>query len=70
VLSENWGRDVQAEPEQGKARKRESRSRVRGLHRGGEAQRPCVNPFLKTTAANVQFQGSRLQGDRITIPAQ
>jgi hypothetical protein len=30
----------------------------------------CVNPFFKTTAANVQFQGSRLQGDRITIPAQ
>ena len=24
--------------------------------------------FTKTTAANVQFQGSRLQGDRITIP--
>jgi hypothetical protein len=30
----------------------------------------CVNPFVKTTAANVQFQGSRLQGDRITIPPQ
>ena len=28
----------------------------------------CQNPFVKTTAANVQFQGSRLQGDRITIP--
>ena len=33
---------------------------------GGE----CINPFVKTTAANVQFQGSRLQGDRITIPPQ
>ena len=31
---------------------------------------PCSNPFVKTTAANVQFQGSRLQGDRITIPPQ
>jgi hypothetical protein len=30
---------------------------------------PCINPFIKTTAANVQFQGSRLQGDRITIPS-
>jgi hypothetical protein len=30
----------------------------------------CENPFIKTTASNVQFQGSRLQGDRITIPAQ
>lgn len=28
----------------------------------------CINPFVKTTAANVQFQGSRPQGDRITIP--
>jgi hypothetical protein len=31
---------------------------------------PCINPFVKTTAANVQFQGSRIQGDRITIPLQ
>jgi len=28
----------------------------------------CTNPFIKTTSANPQFQGSRLQGDRITIP--
>jgi hypothetical protein len=28
----------------------------------------CMNPFIKTTSANPQFQGSRLQGDRITIP--
>jgi hypothetical protein len=28
----------------------------------------CRNPFVKTTSANVQFQGSRLQGDRVTIP--
>jgi hypothetical protein len=32
---------------------------------GGE----CINPFLKTTSANVQFQGSRPQGDRITLQA-
>jgi hypothetical protein len=31
---------------------------------------PCINPFVSTTAANVQFQGSRIQGDRITIPLQ
>src|SRR5262245_28431547 len=28
----------------------------------------CVNPFIKTDAVNVQIQGSRLQGDRISIP--
>jgi hypothetical protein len=28
----------------------------------------CTNPFVATTAANVQFQGSRPQGDRISIP--
>jgi hypothetical protein len=28
----------------------------------------CMHPGTSTTAANVQFQGSRLQGDRITIP--
>jgi hypothetical protein len=28
----------------------------------------CVNPFVATDAANTQFQGSRPQGDRITIP--
>lgn len=27
----------------------------------------CVNPFVKTTSANVQFQGSRFQGDRIEL---
>jgi hypothetical protein len=27
----------------------------------------CARPFVKTTSANVQFQGSRLQGDRISI---
>ena len=32
---------------------------------GGET---CVGPGTSTTAANVQFQGSRPQGDRITIP--
>jgi len=28
----------------------------------------CTNPFVATDAANVQFQGSRPQGDRISIP--
>jgi hypothetical protein len=28
----------------------------------------CVNPFVSTADANVQFQGSRPQGDRILIP--
>ena len=28
----------------------------------------CVNPFVSTADANVQFQGSRPQGDRISIP--
>jgi hypothetical protein len=28
----------------------------------------CSNPFVSTDAANVQFQGSRPQGDRIIIP--
>src|SRR5690606_11266748 len=28
----------------------------------------CVNPYIKRTAANVQFQGTRAQGDRIIIP--
>ena len=28
----------------------------------------CTNPFVKTTLANTQFQGSRAQGDRILIP--
>lgn len=27
----------------------------------------CVNPFTSTTLANVQWQGSRPQGDRITV---
>src|SRR5262245_53192513 len=27
----------------------------------------CRNPHVQTTSANVQFQGSRLQGDRVTI---
>ena len=29
---------------------------------------PCNNPFVSTADANVQFQGSRPQGDRISIP--
>jgi hypothetical protein len=28
----------------------------------------CTNPFVATADANVQFQGSRPQGDRISIP--
>ncbi len=28
----------------------------------------CVNPHVQTTLSNVQFQGSRRQGDRIIIP--
>ena len=28
----------------------------------------CLNPFVSTADANVQFQGSRPQGDRIIIP--
>ncbi|MFN8642212.1 MAG: hypothetical protein U0802_11330 [Candidatus Binatia bacterium] len=38
------------------------------LDGAGQATVSCINPHVQTTAANVQFQGSRRQGDRIIIP--
>ena len=38
-----------------------------GFNGGAQVAVTCVNPFVSTTTANVQWQGSRRQGDRIII---
>jgi hypothetical protein len=77
VLTENWGAGIcMAEPaqQQGIMEGEEITLCATDADCIEEDEGPipvrCVNPFVKTTASNVQFQGSRLQGDRITIPAQ
>ena len=67
LIGENWGAGAAA------------RHRAPRAARAGHAAQlcstdadcdggTCTNPFVATADANVQFQGSRPQGDRITIP--
>jgi len=70
LLTENWAAGVCA----GAMATGESKNRVDVSLCSSDADcealgvmGPCRNPFVKTTSANVQFQGSRLQGDRVSI---
>ena len=75
VLTENWAAGIcEVNPPVGVEEGRKNRPEVTLCSSDADCiaagvSDTCNNPFVKTTASNVQFQGSRLQGDRITIPA-
>jgi len=69
LVGENWGAGVCGEPAtQGGDPKPPLQTQLCATDADCGPGGVCGNPFIKTTAANVQFQGSRAQGDRISIP--